>query len=146
MSYVSVALRQYVMERAGGCCEYCRISERDRDYSFHVEHIIALSHGGKTIAENLALSCPSCNLFKGNNIAAADPETDEPTFLFHPRRQIWSEHFRLNGGEIEPLTAVGRVTVARLRFNDPPRIEQRLMLLILERYPCQPATSPESGG
>jgi hypothetical protein len=91
-------LRDAVVRCAGDCCEYCRVSQDFSDLTFHVEHIIAESHGGKTQENNLALSCPRCNLYKGTNIAAADPQIDEPTFLFHPpRRHHWSEHFRLEG-------------------------------------------------
>ena len=93
MSYVPADLRRLVIERAGGCCEYCRIHQDDSDLSFHSEHIIAVSQGGKTTSDNLALSCPHCNLLKGSNIAAADPETGDPTFLFHPRRHQWNQHF-----------------------------------------------------
>src|SRR5262245_40462353 len=115
MTYVPAALRREVIERAGDCCEYCRMRQEDGDMTFHVEHIIAESQAGKTIASNLALSCPHCNHFKGTNIAAADPQTDEPTFLFHPRRHQWDDHFRLNGAVVEPLTPEGRATVFVLR-------------------------------
>ncbi|MBK8024650.1 MAG: HNH endonuclease [Chloroflexi bacterium] len=136
MSYVPAKLRELTYERAGDCCEYCRVSQASSDVAFHVEHIIAESHGGKTVESNLALSCLRCNLFKGTNIAAADPLTDEPTFLFHPRRHRWSDHFRLNGATIEPNTPEGRATVLVLRLNDQERIEQRDLLLKFDRYPC----------
>ncbi|MBL8165577.1 MAG: HNH endonuclease [Anaerolineae bacterium] len=136
MTYIPAKLREQVIDRAGGCCEYCRVSQEYSDVSFHIEHIIAISHGGKTLALNLALSCLRCNLLKGTNIAAADPLTDEPTFLFHPRRHHWNEHFQLNGPVIEPLTAEGRATVFVLRLNDQERIEQRTLLLYFDRYPC----------
>lgn len=136
MSYVPSKLRDAVIERAAGCCEYCRVNQNYSDLIFHVEHIIAVSHGGKSVENNLALSCLRCNLYKGTNIAAADPVTDEPTFLFHPRRHHWAEHFRLDGAVIEPLTAEGRATVFVLRLNDSERIEQRKLLLKFDRYPC----------
>jgi hypothetical protein len=137
MTYVSNELRRLIVERAGGCCEYCLLSREDTGSKFHVEHIIATSHEGKTVAENLCLSCAKCNLFKGVNIAAADPETGEPTFMFHPRRQQWSDHFHLDGALIVPLTPEGRVTVFLLRLNDPVRVEQRILLIEAGRYPCQ---------
>jgi len=136
VTYVPADLRRLVISRAGGCCEYCHIHQDDSDFSSHIEHIIAVSHGGKTSGENLALSCPQCNLLKGSNIAAADPETGEPTFLFHPRRHEWNEHFRLDDAIIEPLSAEGRVTVFLLQLNISERIEHREMLLDLKRYPC----------
>jgi hypothetical protein len=102
-----------------------------------MEHIIAQSHGGLTDANNLALSCPICNHYKGPNIAAADPETGDPTFLFHPRRNLWDDHFSLNGAIIEPHTPEGRATAFVLHFNDQPRIEQREVLIALGKYPCK---------
>jgi hypothetical protein len=85
----------------------------------------------------LALSCSRCNLFKGSNIAAADPETGNPTFLFHPRRHGWDEHFELHGAVIHPLTSEGRVTVFLLRLNLSERIEERELLVELGVYPCE---------
>jgi hypothetical protein len=136
MTYVPVKLRDDVIERARGCCEYCRVNQEYSDIAFQIEHVIAISHGGKTIESNLALSCSRCNLYKGTNIAAADPLTDEPTFLFHPRRHRWSEHFRLNEAVIEPLTSEARTTVFVLRLNDQSRIEHRELLIQFKQYPC----------
>lgn len=82
MSYIPTDLRRLILERSGGCCEYCRIHESDSTVKYHIEHIIAISHSGQTVAENLAYSCSGCNLYKRSNIAAADPETGEPCFLF----------------------------------------------------------------
>ena len=95
MTYIPAELRSLILERSGSCCEYCRVHESDSTVKYHFEHIIALSHGGQTVTENLAYSCSRCNIYKGSNIAAADPLTGEPSFLFHPRRQQWSEQFRL---------------------------------------------------
>ena len=41
--------------------------------------------------------------------------------LFHPALQIWSEHFRFHGYQIEGLTAEGRATVEALCLNHPRR-------------------------
>ena len=136
MSYIPAKLRDFVIERAGGCCEYCRVNLDYSDVAFHIEHVIAESHGGKTDENNLALSCLRCNLYKGTNIAAADPLTGEPTFLFHPRRQRWQDHFQFNEAVIEPLTPEGRATVFVLRVNDQERVEERKLLLRFDRYPC----------
>ncbi|WP_366934332.1 HNH endonuclease signature motif containing protein [Microcoleus sp. PH2017_24_DOB_U_A] len=56
---ISAELRRLVIERASGQCEYCLIHEDFSIYSHEVDHIIALKHGGKTRAENLAFSCLS---------------------------------------------------------------------------------------
>jgi hypothetical protein len=136
MSYIPVDLRRQVLAQSRGCCEYCRVGQAESGIDYHIEHIIAVSHGGLTVFNNLALSCSRCNLYKGTNIAAADPDSGEPTFLFHPRRHHWDEHFRLDGAVIVPLTAEGRATVFVLRVNDPLRVEQRQLLIELGVYPC----------
>ena len=49
------ALRNLVQKRASDRCEDCQIrQDQDRYYEFHVEHIIARQHGGRTEATNLA--------------------------------------------------------------------------------------------
>ena len=106
MVYIPSHLRQLTRDRAGCCCEYCRLPESGGTVTFHIEHIIAQSHGGSTTGDNLAYSCSKCNHYKGPNIAAADPETGEPTFMFHPRRHMWADHFDLDGPVIEPQTPV----------------------------------------
>jgi hypothetical protein len=46
MTYISAALRRLVIERASGCCEYCRMQVADRLLPFEVDHVIAEKHGG----------------------------------------------------------------------------------------------------
>ena len=44
---MDAALRDFVRERAGRRCEYCRLHEDDADLlAFRVEHIVAKKHGG----------------------------------------------------------------------------------------------------
>jgi 5-methylcytosine-specific restriction endonuclease McrA len=88
MTYIPVDLRQRIYALSGGCCEYCRIPQSVGTANFHIEHIIATSHNGKTTEGNLAYSCLRCNLYKDTNIAAADPETNEATFLYSPAQPI----------------------------------------------------------
>lgn len=142
MTYISTDLRKLIRERSGECCEYCRLPERSSTVMFHIEHIIAVSHGGLTVEANLAYSCAICNHYKGPNIAAADPATGEPTFLFHPRRHVWKNHFKVgDDARIEPHTPEGRATVFVLHLNDLPRIEQRKVLILSGNYPCEKNTS-----
>lgn len=138
MTYIPAELRRLVIERAGGCCEYCRMQVTDRLLPFEIDHIVAQKHGGETEADNLCLACYRCNGFKGSDIASADPEDGQATFLFHPRRQRWEDHFRLDGAVIVPLTPEGRVTVFLLRLNMPVQIAQRETLIKAGRYPCEP--------
>lgn len=138
MTYISAELRRLVTERAGGCCEYCRVSKEDRLISYEIDHIIAVKHNGSTEADNLCFCCYQCNGFKGSDIASVDPETRQPAFLFNPRKHRWEDHFRLNGAVIEPLTPEGKATAFLLRFNMPERVEERETLRVLGSYPCTP--------
>jgi len=118
-------MRQLAKSRAQFRCEYCRIGQATSVVSFHVEHIIPRQHGGVTSEENLALSCPHCNLHKGPNLAGMDPDTGEVTRLFHPRSDVWSEHFRLGNGQVTGLTAIGRTTVWLLTLTDDEQMALR---------------------
>jgi hypothetical protein len=141
MSYISVELRRNILAKSTNCCEYCRVHQRDNTVSYHIEHIIATAHGGQTVEANLAFSCSRCNFYKGTNIAAADPETGEPTFLFHPRRQEWDEHFSVDSdGLIIGLTPEGRATVLVLRLNEENRVLYRQVLIKIGVYPCHQET------
>ncbi len=128
-THIPAALRRLTRERAGERCEYCLIPESATLFTHPIDHIIAEKHGGLTVAENLALSCALCHGFKGRYLASVDPTTGAVVPLFHPRRDRWTEHFRLEGGRIEPLTAAGRVTARLLHFNDPERVAERELLI-----------------
>ena len=114
-------LARAVRRRAGGRCQYCLMDESLQGATFHIEHVAPQSKGGQTILENLALACPGCNLHKGARTTGLDPMSGETVPLFHPSQQMWSEHFRLKGYEIEGLTATGRATVLTLVLNYPRR-------------------------
>lgn len=129
--------KQAVRSRAGDCCEYCLLAQSGSFARFHVDHILALKHGGTDVADNLCLSCPKCNAYKGGNVAALDPKTGAPTRLYHPRQQAWADHFKLNpDATISGRTPEGRTTVAVLRFNDEERVNQRAGEMTVGDYPC----------
>ena len=129
MSGVSPAVREQVRQRAGARCEYCRKPENAGMYPFHVEHIIALKHGGSSDLDNLAWSCFLCNVAKGSDVAAYDEDTGNLTPLYNPRTQTWDQHFEMDGSEIVGKTPVGRVTVRLLRMNRPEQVETRRPLI-----------------
>ena len=130
---ILASLRREVRARAGERCEYCLLTEAVVPHE--PDHLIALKHGGKTVASNLALACFDCNRFKGSDIASIDSVSGELVALFNPRTQRWSEHFRLNGPRIIPLTPVGRVTEKLLRLNLPARVAVRTHLISRGQYP-----------
>jgi 5-methylcytosine-specific restriction endonuclease McrA len=101
----------------------------DQPDTHEVDHIVAQKHGGMTQADNLALSCSLCNKHKGTDLTTLEAGTGEIVPLYHPRRDRWTDHFRLNGAEIEPLTSVGRATVRLLQLNRSERITERELLI-----------------
>lgn len=126
--YISVSLRRLVCNRANHACEYCLIPEIAVLVSHEIDHVIAEKHGGKTEESNLALACTICNKYKGSDLASIDPINGEIVILYQPRRDRWSDHFKLEKGEIIPLTAIARVTVRLLQMNRLERIEERRLL------------------
>jgi 5-methylcytosine-specific restriction endonuclease McrA len=69
--------RQAVLERANGCCEYCKSQARFATQSFSIEHIIPHRASGPTSLDNLALACQGCNNHKYTKTEALDPVSDE---------------------------------------------------------------------
>ena len=123
------ATRRLVRERAGNCCEYCLLPQRLSPLaSLQIEHVIPKKHGGNDDLENLALACIDCNLHKGTNVAGFDPETGSLTELYHPRRHVWSDHFRWDKAYIVGNTAIGRTTILVLNLNSEEQMQLRSVL------------------
>lgn len=127
VTYIPAGLRNLIYERAAGCCEYCLISETVSFATHRIDHIIAEKHGGRTVEENLALSCAVCNRYKGSDIASIDNETGSIVPLFNPRKDVWSEHFKIENGVFTGVTPNARATIRLLQINSPARIEERKM-------------------
>ncbi len=138
-SYVPAPLRRLVFTRAEGLCEYCLIHQNHTFFGCEIEHILAEKHGGQTAAENLALACGFCNCFKGSDIASLS-ESGAIFRLYHPRLDLWSDHFELDGDVIRPLTEIGEATVRLLRMNHPKRFDEREILRLEGKYPTPEAT------
>jgi len=126
-----------VAERAAHRCEYCHAPEIVFNFPFEVEHVSPQAGGGSHETENLALACHACNLFKSAFATGRDHETRSEVVLFHPRRDTWEAHFRVDAesAEIVGLTAVGRATVLRLQMNRPQQIRARQRWIFLSLFP-----------
>lgn len=119
-------LRQQVRERAGGCCEYCRLPDRlELTGPFHLEHVVARQHRGTDDLSNLAWACSRCNRHKGTNLSAVDPYSGKVVRLFNPRQEKWDQHFDIFGALIRGTSPVGRATVQLLQMNAERRVELR---------------------
>lgn len=134
---VTARQRRTVIERAKGCCEYCRSQARFATQPFAVEHIIPRYAKGKTRLDNLALSCFGCNSYKHIKTQAIDPETEQEVPLFHPRQHIWAEHFTWDASFtlIIGQTPTGRATVEALKLNRPEVVNLRRVLYLVDEHP-----------
>jgi hypothetical protein len=126
---MDAALQRRIWRRARAICEYCRMPQSIDALPFHIDHIIARQHMGRTKSANLALACYNCNLHKGPNIAGLDPDTGQLTRLFNPRTDDWDMHFRSNGAHLMGLTAIGRTTIGVLAINQGVRVSHRASLI-----------------
>jgi hypothetical protein len=130
MNIVSSEDRRLVKERAQGFCEYCLADSKFADSPFDIEHIIPQSEGGQSVSENLALACHGCNLFKSNKTEVFDSASDKNVRLFHPRTDVWEDHFVWTSDftKLVGLTAIGRATIYALKLNREGLVNQRKML------------------
>lgn len=110
-------LRRETISRAGNRCEYCRLSQKGQEATFHVDHVFPVASGGETILENLALACVSCSLRKGARLSSSDPVTEKAVLLFHPRRDMWRGHFAWRGNRVLGISPKGRASVHLLKMN-----------------------------
>lgn len=111
---ISSAARLLVVERAVHRCEYCLLHQDDSFTPHQIDHIVSRKHGGDSSPGNLALACIHCN---------------------DPRRDRWRDHFRIEDGEIVPITENAAATVRLLRLNLFGRVSERRVLSQSGRYP-----------
>ena len=90
-SRIPRALREAVLERDGGRCQYCRLAQIGQGATFHIDHVIPQSKAGPTSLDNLALQCPHCSLHKADKIAGEDPATGQMAAIFHPLKEDWHD-------------------------------------------------------
>jgi HNH endonuclease len=134
---IDEALRTGVARRAHRRCEYCLIREEDCAFLPQVDHIVSRKHGGTSLFENLAYACVLCNRRKSGDVASIDTISGQLVRLFHPRQDLWSDHFKIDGHSIRALSEIGAATAKLLHFNVPERRAERALLQTLGSYPSQ---------
>ncbi len=135
MSYIPSILRKSVIKRAENYCEYCHLSQKGQEATFHIDHVIPVVSRGGTILENLALACVSCSLRKGSKQTAVDSETMQEVLLFNPRTDNWKDHFQWSGIILIGMTTIGRATVETLDLNRRIILAIREEEILLGRHP-----------
>ena len=129
--------RQQIEARANGVCEYCKSPVLYAVQSFECDHIIPFALDGTTELDNLAFACGGCNRYKSAKVVGIDPDSRQPVPLFHPRQQIWDDHFVWNDtyAIIIGITATGRATVNALQLNRLGVVNLRRMLIMANEHP-----------
>jgi hypothetical protein len=138
MTLISDEVRQAVLQRAGGLCEYCHLPQATQVATFPVDHVIPLFAGGQTVLVNLALACARCNVAKWTHTVAPDPDSGELIRLFHPRRDRWFEHFQWSDADptwLEARSPEARATIQLLDLNSQHRRQVRRWLIVLGIHP-----------
>jgi len=73
-----------VVRRDGNTCQKCSANVPDND--LHFDHVIPISKGGPTTAENLRVVCSKCNLEKGDDVG---------DLLWRDRGVLWKRFERM---------------------------------------------------
>lgn len=135
--YIPIAIQREILELSRDYCEYCVMPSNFSTDFFHYEHIIALALNGKTELGNLARSCGICNNNKSDKIEHIDPLTQEIARLYHPRQDVWTEHFQWSNDDlyVVGLTAVGRATIDLLKLNRSNALNLRKLLKLGNLHP-----------
>lgn len=124
--HIPASLRRKVAEQAEYRCGYCQTAQAYSGVQLHVEHIIPLAAGGRTIESNLWLACALCNSYKGARTHGIDPTTSQSIPLYNPRVQNWFDHLpgvimvcpssvKLPAG-VQPLPRFNSITIMSLRL------------------------------
>lgn len=134
---VSNSTRKKVYQRAVDHCEYCQCPKSHSNAVFTIDHIHPISKDGTEELINLALACMTCNQCKSNIIEAMDKLTNKTSILFNPRIHKWAEHFEWSADAllIIGITAIGRVTVEKLKLNRPELVNLRTLWKIARIHP-----------
>lgn len=133
--YISENVRLEVATRANFKCEYCLVHEEDLFFTYQVDHIVSIKHGGENNISNFAYACSVCNQFKGTDLGTYLPGINRLIRLFNPRRDKWSKHFTISDGIIISKTLIGEATIKILSLNQPDRVLLRQVLVQAGRYP-----------
>lgn len=125
--YLSKALRKKIAEHSRYRCSYCLTRQKFVGAVLEVDHIIPRSKGGLYEEANLCLCCSFCNEYKGNQLTALDPITNQTVQIFNPLQQVWREHFEWSEEKdrIVGKTPIGRATVIALKLNWQELVETR---------------------
>lgn len=137
--YLSKKIRTLVIDRAKGCCEYCRSQDIFSTQIFSIDHIIPLAKGGNNEEKNLAYSCVKVATTRNGFIQRSLMPLLKRQFLFSIQEYIhnWLEHYSWSEDFLQMIgiSAIGRATIDFLKLNRKGVVNLRLATLALEKHP-----------
>jgi hypothetical protein len=135
--YIPVEIQRAILLISQNYCEYCVLPANFSTDFFHYEHILPLILNGKTEFENLARSCGMCNNNKRAKVAHIDPVSQLTVRLYHPRQDIWREHFKWSDNDlyVVGISPIGRATISLLKLNRSNAINLRKLLKMADLHP-----------
>lgn len=135
--YIPVGIQRTILELSKNYCEYCILPSNFSTDFFHYDHIVPISLDCKTESENLARSCGICNNNKHDKIKFADPLTKQIVRLYHPRQDVWADHFKWSDDDmlILGITPIGRATISLLKLNRVNAVNLRKLLKMADMHP-----------
>lgn len=136
-SYISTKLKQFVVNRSHGFCEYCKCPADFSAEPFSIEHILPRSKEGLDEIDNLAYACIGCNIYKSDKTEFLDTVSQQIFPLFNPRTMNWHDHFIWDESltSIIGKTAIGRATIEAIKLNRKPLKNLRRALLAIDEHP-----------
>lgn len=135
--YIPIGIQRAILELSHDYCEYCVLPANFSTDFFHYEHIIPLTRSGETELVNLARSCGICNNNKRDKTEQSDPLTQQIVRLYHPRLDIWTDHFQWSDDDlyIVGITPIGRATIDLLKLNRVNATNLRKLLKMAGLHP-----------
>src|SRR4051812_39900236 len=120
------ATRGHIRRRAGNRCEYCGLLQEDSPLAaLHVEHIIPRNTAVGTMRTISPWPASTAIFHKGSNLTGIDPDSGQIVVIFHPRRDVWDDHFEWRGIHLYGKTAPGRATIRVLIMNSEDQLALR---------------------
>lgn len=128
-------LRADMYVKQNKLCAYCRIHVPLACVPMHREHIVYKDDHPQWmfLPENLCVSCPTCNEFKGTTEVLVDPESEsypnnsDGFNIIHPLYDKYSEHIELVGDVLyRGKTDKGRFTINTCHLYRVDLAEERV--------------------
>lgn len=128
-------LRDEMYKKQNKLCAFCRIHVPISCVPMHREHIVHKDgHPQWTfLPQNLCVSCPCCNIWKGTTEVLVDPQTrtypqsSDGFKIIHPFYDKYSDHIHLLGGVLyQGKTEKGNFTIETCHLFRVSLAEERV--------------------